>query len=377
MPVRAVVAGGAETVFGEVVGAAGGFGRRRRCRRRPQHLRRRRRRPSGGRRSRPCLGRRRRRSPRRRAQACRRRRRCLARCDEPGDIRPAGGELEHRQRHDPSADERQRGNDREPVARARFGRRGRGLRRDRWCRNRRCLDRRRDDARGWADHRLAAAGLEPAHLALDPAEPGIQPLPAGRDQVDQDGEVVDPLAPLGIGLPPQVANRLGQLAEDGAELDERGVRGRGRYVLRLLIHARDRQRQLILVGDGSRLGPFGHVTLLLEDVVERGEREALHGAGLLGREVVQHREHALLDRVADGLTREHAHDALDGDIRLLGDLDQNRHTGRVGHDGRRLNARDGQVFRKLADSAFPARFPGFKSEERAMLNPWTRSTASA
>ena len=57
--------------------------------------------------------------------------------------------------------------------------------------------------------------------------------------------------------------------------------------------------------------------------MERGEREALDGTGLLGREVVQHRKHALLDRVADGLTREHTHDPLDGDVRLLRDLDQN------------------------------------------------------
>ena len=57
--------------------------------------------------------------------------------------------------------------------------------------------------------------------------------------------------------------------------------------------------------------------------MESSQRETLDGAGLLGREVVQHREHAFLDRVADGLPSEHTHDSLDGDVRLLGDLDQN------------------------------------------------------
>ena len=38
-----------------------------------------------------------------------------------------------------------------------------------------------------------------------------------------------------------------------------------------------------------------------QDVVQRREREALHGARLLGVEVVEHAEHALEDVLADGL----------------------------------------------------------------------------
>ena len=73
---------------------------------------------------------------------------------------------------------------------------------------------RRSDAHGHRsrDRRLAAARFEPAHLALDPAEPRVEPLPAGRDQIDQDGEVVDPLAALVVRLAPEVAHGLRQLA---------------------------------------------------------------------------------------------------------------------------------------------------------------------
>ncbi len=72
-----------------------------------------------------------------------------------------------------------------------------------------------------------------------------------------------------------------------------------------------------------RCGRVDRVAGPEQDVVQRGEREPLHGACLLGREIVQHREHALLDGLAHGLAREHADDALDRHIRLLGDLDQN------------------------------------------------------
>ena len=99
--------------------------------------------------------------------------------------------------------------------------------------------------------------------------------------------------------------------------------------------------------------------------MQRRERESLDGAGLFGGEVVQHREHALLDRLAHGLACEHAHDTFDRHIRLLGDLDQNRHTGRVG-----------QARSHDYDNSCP-RPRGFESGERAMLIPWTLLQVSA
>ena len=327
-----------------------------------------RRRP-GGRRRRPGLGLRRRGRGRRRRAWCRRRRLRLGRSrrgrsrrgrsrrgqeggrhhpgrrgalafrDEPGEVRPARGELEHRERDRRRADERQRRDERKPVALARRDRR-RGCRRrrsrsgrlDRSGRGRcRCHGRRSDDTRRRRGDELPTPGLEPAHLALDPAEPRVESLPARRDQVDQDGEVVDPLAPLGIGLAPEVAHRFRQLAEHRAELYERGVGGEGREQVRL--GCGDGERELAGIRRGRALGRLvgevGEVARTLEHVVQGGEREPLHRACLLGRQVVEHVEHALLDRVAHRLARQHAHDPLDRDVRPLGDLHENRHSQRV------------------------------------------------
>jgi hypothetical protein len=82
-------------------------------------------------------------------------------------------------------------------------------------------------------------------------------------------------------------------------------------------------------------GPLGRA---FQDIVQRRERVALDGTGLIRVEVAQDREHALLDRLADRLPRQHSNHAFDRDVRFLCDLRKDRHSG-TEYEKRQLSPR--------------------------------------
>jgi S-adenosylmethionine:tRNA ribosyltransferase-isomerase len=67
---------------------------------------------------------------------------------------------------------------------------------------------------------LLQAVLEPADHRLDAAEPGVDPLPAGRDEVDEEGEVVDAGVPLREQVAFQGRQPPQQLVHQAADLGE-------------------------------------------------------------------------------------------------------------------------------------------------------------
>ena len=201
------------------------------------------------------------------------------------------------------------------------------------------------------------AGFDPAHLALDPAEPHIEALPTRRDQIDQDGEIVDRARAFGVRLAPEVADGLGELAEHRAEPTSAASEPVAAPV------GRD--------GCCRRPGSGRCPSHMRRRSAARrhAARRARTANGCVCRgEVVEHGEHALLDRLADWLACEHADDALDGDVCLLGDLDQNRHTA----ESTKMNAEPA--------TPRPAGFchgPRFQIGSTSNADPWTRSPASA
>ena len=187
--------------------------------------------------------------------------------------------------------------------------------------------------------------LELLELPFDPAQAPFDSLPAVRDEVDQDGEIVDTLAALGVGFATQIADRVGEIRKDRDEQLKRcGIRMQDCELLGALLLARPDQRaRSVRRFLGSVDVGFADVDCRPDRarqlVVERRECESLQDTQLRRSEIVERGENLFLDALADRLPREHADDSLDGDVRLLRDFDQDRHRRRVRDEGSRRHAR--------------------------------------
>ena len=62
--------------------------------------------------------------------------------------------------------------------------------------------------------------LEPVDNRLDPAEPGVDALPAGRDEVDEQRQIVDPRVPVGERIVLEPFQAADDLVRQPAKLGE-------------------------------------------------------------------------------------------------------------------------------------------------------------